>query len=226
MKIVGISDLHGYLPENIKKCDILIIAGDLFPLNCQCDIKKCEEWFNKTFCKWCNKVDASIIIVVAGNHDFYFEKNSQKHIYEIIASNNLINKVIYLQDEMYEYNGLKIYGCPWCTGPNGWAFSPNQQNADINLFYQAIPDCDILICHQPPKIDKVGCSYPYKPYEIDYGSYALRSVIEQKNIKYVFCGHIHSGIHGGVEYNNTMIYNVSLKDEDYRVDYKPTEVII
>jgi Icc-related predicted phosphoesterase len=75
----------------------------------------------------------------------------------------------------------------------------------------------------PPKIDKVGCSYPYQPQERDFGSDSLRESIEVRdNIKYVFCGHVHTGIHDGVQFNKAMIYNVSVKNENYKDVYNVT----
>ena len=43
MKIAGISDLHGYLP-NIEKSDILLIAGDISPLNIQFNKPEMKKW--------------------------------------------------------------------------------------------------------------------------------------------------------------------------------------
>ena len=39
IKVVAISDLHGYLPE-IPECDLLCICGDLVPLNVQANSRK------------------------------------------------------------------------------------------------------------------------------------------------------------------------------------------
>ena len=56
----------------------------------------------------------------------------------------------------------------------------------------------------------------------------LKQKIISKDIKYNFCGHIHTGTHGGITTDecNTIFYNVSIKDEDYKVAFKPTYVEI
>ena len=38
----------------------------------------------------------------------------------------------------------------------------------------------------------------------------------------VFCGHIHTGQHGGVDFGTSRIYNVSRLDERYEIAYEPT----
>ena len=43
MKICTISDLHGYLPNNIEESDLLLIAGDLIPLDIQSSYSLSEE---------------------------------------------------------------------------------------------------------------------------------------------------------------------------------------
>jgi Icc-related predicted phosphoesterase len=50
----------------------------------------------------------------------------------------------------------------------------------------------------------------------------LTKVLEDKNIKINICGHIHTGIHNGVQYGNTKIYNVSMVDEGYTECYPVT----
>ena len=46
------------------------------------------------------------------------------------------------------------------------------------------------------------------------------------NIKYLFCGHIHTGLHSEELIGNTKCYNVSLKDENYKLSfpYKVLEI--
>jgi len=139
----------------------------------------------------------------------------------------LASKLIYLQDTSYTFNGIKFYGCPWVKGPAGWAFYlPNVEDK-----YNAIDDeVDVLLTHQPPRIGKLGCSYPNLPREREFGSDRLREAIASKKIRYNFCGHIHSGDHNKVLYPTTNVdtefYNVSLKDEAYLPTYEPLYINI
>jgi len=225
-RIIAISDLHGYLPEIEYETDILLIAGDLFPLEVQRSTSLSEEWLRSEFADWAKNVPAKYIVMVAGNHDFFFERVSPIKTELILGEVGLAEKVFYLENTLIEIEGIKIFGCPYCSGPFGWAFCPSDSVDWVKPKYDMIQDCDILLCHQPPKVGKVGCSYPGKPYERNFGSEYLAEVISKKNIGAVVCGHIHGGQHDGVDYNGTMVYNVSLKDEDYKVNYLPTKLIL
>ena len=57
-----------------------------------------------------------------------------------------------------------------------------------------------------------------------FGSPELTEAIAEKCPRFVFCGHIHTGLHGGVDFEATRIYNVSRLDERYEVAYEPTWV--
>ena len=46
------------------------------------------------------------------------------------------------------------------------------------------------------------------------------------NDQSLLCGHIHTGQHGGVDFESTSIYNVSRLDERYEIAYEPTWVEI
>ena len=45
---------------------------------------------------------------------------------------------------------------------------------------------------------------------------------QEKRPRFVFCGHIHTGQHGGVNFGTSRIYNVSRLDERYEIAYEPT----
>jgi hypothetical protein len=48
------------------------------------------------------------------------------------------------------------------------------------------------------------------------------AISNKPNIKYSVFGHIHSGEHRGTKNeHNTVMYNVSLKDENYVILYEP-----
>jgi len=246
MKICAISDLHGTLPS-IGECDVVFICGDIFPTRIDTMTKECHEWFNGPFADWINELPCKQVFLIAGNHDFYLESElsyfgeNEQHYTELSRIKRIIrenekmkDKLVYLQDESYTLeNGMKVYGTPWCISPKGFAFIDSSGKP-----YEEIPmDCDILLVHQPPRVGKLGCSNPNTQYEVNYASKSLANAIADRHIKYVFCGHIHSGIHGGIYvddtketlypfYKDTLYYNVSIKDEEYKVRYEPTFVMI
>lgn len=219
MRFCVISDMHGYLPA-IEKCDVVLICGDIFPLEIQRKMDLCSKWYKNEFTEWAYNVDCENVIFISGNHDFYFERMEN----EVLEWNMTHNKLVYIKDFAYQYHDLKIYGTPYCSQLYNWAFSQSEVVTEEK--YDMIPDCDILMTHQPPKFLKIGCSYPFAPFERDFGNNYLTSVIMKHNIRYLFCGHIHTGDHNMnplVNDNNNVIemYNVSLKNESYNVAYKP-----
>ena len=72
MKIVAISDMHGYL-KDIPECELLIIAGDISPLRIQSNTAKMLEWLEDDFMPWLESQLCRKVVLVAGNHDFIFE---------------------------------------------------------------------------------------------------------------------------------------------------------
>lgn len=222
MKIAALSDMHGLLPDvkTIEKSELFIIAGDIFPTNIQHNISACREWYMSTFLDWVDLLPVKKVIVVGGNHDFFFEHFKSLAINSLhYARPEITKKIVYLQDESYDYNGLKIYGTPWCENLWRWAFFA----ADTLDKYKNIPkELDILITHQPPRIGDVGVSDIGTAFEENYGSQNLADVIDARRIKKVICGHVHSGVHGGINHGHTTIYNVSYVDEGYRAEYPIT----
>ena len=76
MKICAISDLHGYLPKDLPESDLLLIAGDIMPLRFQSNMARSKEWLEKEFKQWCKEQETYEIVLIGGNHDFYFEKET------------------------------------------------------------------------------------------------------------------------------------------------------
>lgn len=224
MKISAMSDMHGNLPP-IEPCDLLLIAGDISPLRIQNRYELMIDWMQDYFYPWVDGLPCDKVVFVAGNHDFYLKCEGYGAIVKDIIEFGLQDKLIYLEDNSVYINGLVIYGTPWCTGPMGWPFCGAKESHEA---YDKIERCDILLTHQPPNFDKVGCSYPGQIYrERDFGSDVLYNAIIDKNIPIVVCGHIHTGYHNGVKVriNNEIIstiYNVSLLDENYEIAYDVT----
>ena len=65
-----------------------------------------------------------------------------------------------------------------------------------------------------------ACAHP-SPISSKFANYGFRIA---KRPRLVFCGHIHTGQHVGVDFEGSRIYNVSRLDERYEIAYEPTWV--
>lgn len=228
MKVIGISDIHGYLPE-LPSCDVVCICGDILPLNIQRNFAASWVWLLENFTDWANKLDCKHVVIIAGNHDFIFSECSKLgQDMSVLWKDS--PKIHYLQDSSVEIDDKLFYGTPWIPVLEGWAFYADSYQLE-DLFSQ-IPDCDVLLTHCPPMIGDAGkvLQSGYN-YGRDFGCEELRKAIKNKKIDWVLSGHVHSGDHEVTNYycepNGTPheinIVNVSIKDEDYKVTYKPFE---
>lgn len=114
MRLVCLSDTHGeqgrfMVPEG----DVLIHAGDFSGLGTEREVHKFAKWLNGLPHRW--------KIVVAGNHDRFFEKQPE------MARAYLEPDVIYLQDSGCEIEGLRFWGSPWQPWFMDWAFNLPQR---------------------------------------------------------------------------------------------------
>ena len=235
LRIAAMSDLHGNLPLNtdLDQIDVIVLCGDTVPLNYQRSNELTEEWFQYEFKSWVSSLVCKKVIMIAGNHDFWMFKKSKEYVQNNFRS-WFGDKVVYLQDELYVYQGVRFYGCPWCQGPLNWAFCPGDKYKTVTTvvpYYEQIPECDVLLTHQPPKIGNLGISLYWDDMrKQDWSSDALRQNIKDKHILVNFCGHIHSGQHTRIEYPvpgcDTVFYNVSLLNENYDVAYDPLYITL
>lgn len=223
LKIVAISDLHGYLPEIIEPADIMLLAGDIVPLRIQRNMPESKEWFETIFADWIEQLPVDHVFMVAGNHDWYF--------YNIVESNLSAfrvackGKLTYLFNETRTYidnNGLQwsIFGTCWCKEFCNWAFNlPNDKLVDK---FKEIPSkVDIIISHDSPyaygDIDIV-MDNPAKLWE-HLGNEPLAWRLFDVQYTLLVSGHIHSGDHQYNEYYKCA--NVSHLNEKYYDKYKP-----
>lgn len=204
IKIVAFGDTHGCHSKVIlPECDITIFTGDWScnTLTIEDDLTNFAIWFGQQRAKW--------KIVIAGNHDFVEKWPLEKTISEFARYG-----ILYLQDAGVCLNGITLYGSPWTTKFNNWAFGKNE--FELNEIWQTLPDnVDILITHGPPKgiLD-----YAHHQY---LGSSALKdSFLQCKPRIHVF-GHIHE--QGGKSHKafGILHYNVALLDEFYHLVRKP-----
>lgn len=220
MKIVAISDLHGFLDLDYLSvnCDVLCICGDIVPLEIQRNHTASWTWFNEEFLDFCERYPANRVIFCGGNHDFFLDTvEAQGKVKKYIADKYLSSKVIYLMDSGIDYMGKWFWGCPWVGGLPNWAFNTISED-----HFRAIPDCDVLISHAPiPGPTGTVLQKPDYNQGRDFGSKSLFECLKGRKIQYHVCGHVHSGEHDCIEIKGTKIHNVSIKDENYEVAYKP-----
>ncbi len=213
MKILCISDTHnqhGSIPINLinnedGSIDTIIHSGDMTNRGKKNEVLPFLNWFNDLPFK--NK------ILIAGNHDFWFEKATGSQIKNVLS---LRENIIYLRDSGVEIDGLKFWGSP--VQPWFWDWAFNKAGETIKPHWDMIPvDTDILITHGPIKgfldmtitNESVGCPY-------------LRDrIFELTNLKLHVCGHIHSG-YGEFEMSNGLkLVNASMLDDNYHLKNKP-----
>lgn len=229
MKIIGISDLHGILPS-IPECDVVCICGDTSPIEYDRYVYKVQEWFKMKFFDWIRNLSCKKVIFIGGNHDFFLDKSCAafvstredlRPIKELIEESGLSDKLIYLENESYQFEGVNFYGCPAVQHLPGWGFYTVSGDE-----YEQIPEnCDVLLTHMAPAINEVGRDLCLIR---DFGSRKLAKVIRNRpNLKYALCGHIHDGDHTPTPTTGgTMCINCSYLDNNYEPAYTPVEIEI
>jgi Icc-related predicted phosphoesterase len=214
VKIVAISDTHSKHDQlEILKCDLLIHAGDFSGWGKFEDVYYINKWFGELK----EKDIAKEIILIAGNHDGWVEQ------YPGLAKEELKN-CIYLNEEPYEYRGLRIFGSPYSPEFNNWHFMA-KRGKEIARHWAKIPDnTQILISHGPPygildvNTEEIY-SQPLGPEHL--GCEDLKKRIDQlKELKLAIFGHIHSSS-GMEEYSGVKFVNASVLNESYEVVYQP-----
>lgn len=202
MKIAMTSDIHRrkYILNKLKykKVDLLLVAGDLTNTGTQSEL---QEILNVI-----NDLDITHKVVVLGNHDgknsYNANGNGQKNYHWCKINYPNIH---FLNNEIIDIEGLKIYGSPYCQKYWLWDFEYNKDNQS----YLTLPkeNVDIIVVHEPPQSE---LSYD-TDYSIQIGNKSLLEYLQQdeNRCKLLVGGHIHSPLMRNITINGTMCYNVS-----------------
>ena len=201
LKCIAIADTHGmYKDLEIPDGDILIHAGDITRHGKLSELNDFNDWLGEQPHK--HK------IIIAGNHDWCFERQKETSI-------KILTNAIYLEDQSIEIEGHKFYGSPWQPWFMNWAFNL-QRGEEIQEKWDLISnDVDVLITHGPAfgildKIysgEKTGCEN-------------LLTKIEEIKPKIHICGHIHEG-YGRVVCHGIEFINASVTNERYKPTNDP-----
>lgn len=204
MKIVCISDTHGsHTDIEIPAGDVLIHAGDA---TCEGALKEVAG-----FCNWFASQPHKHKILIAGNHDWLFERDPG-------LARSLTKGFHYLEDSEVNVGGLSVWGSPWSPEFNGWAFNL-PRGPRLAQKWDLIPvNIDILVTHGPPRGildltptgEMVGCAD------------LTRRLMAANPLLHVF-GHVHSG-YGELLEAGTQFVNASICDESYAPTNKPVVV--
>ena len=205
-KIVLISDTHGmHANLDLPKGDILIHAGDISKSGTREEVEDFLEWFCKQ--------SFEHKIFIAGNHDFYLERNND-------VLNNLPKEINYLNDSLCVVKGLKIWGSPITPMFYNWAFNRNRGD-EIMKHWDLIPlDSDVIVTHGPAfrRLDRTQRNE-------HAGCKDLFRVLEKIKPKLHVFGHIHEG-YGMIEVEETIFVNASNMNCKYELVNKPIMVEI
>lgn len=200
MKLCIISDTHGkHKHLKLPDADMIIHCGDFTSVGREHEVRN--------FMKWYSKLDQyKYKIIIAGNHDWLFERNSS------LAKTYIPENVIYLEDNEIIIDGIKFYGSPVQKPFLNWAF--NRSEAVLERHWKAIPsDVDVLITHSPP--------YGIGDYVSNYysdgcqGSPSLyMEIVKRIKPKISTFGHIHEG-YGIKVIDDITFINASNLNGDY-----------
>jgi len=185
MRIVTISDTHNK-HELLSEGDLLfpgemiIHAGDISGRGSKKEVTSFINWFSSLPYKY--------KILIAGNHDWGFEKTT-RGIYEQMCKDN---NIIYLNDSGAEIEGIKIWGSPISPAFNNWAFN-RFRGAHIEEHWKKIPsDTELLITHGPPEGILDSVLFPHPPYWNPHvGCRELLTHLHRLDVKMHIFGHIH-----------------------------------
>lgn len=216
MKILCLSDTHNqhdsipseYINNKDGLIETIIHAGDMTLNGGKSEVIDFLNWYTTLPFKY--------KILIAGNHDFYFERNEEE-IKDLLKS---YPNIIYLNDTGIRIDNILFWGSPVQPWFYDWAF--NKRGSEILEHWDKIPkDVNVLITHGPIKGildenrqgDKVGCQF------------LSEKIKDFTDLKLHVCGHIHEG-YGRLENEKTIFINASLLNYKYYMTNTPIEVKI
>jgi predicted phosphohydrolase len=185
LTLVAMADTHGYHESlRVPPGDILIHAGDLGRFGTLDELRDFDAFLGS--------LPHRHKIVVAGNHDWCFQRTPE-------LARATLSQATLLCDEAAIVEGIRFYGSPWQPEFMDWAFNL-PRGAQLAEKWALIPDdTDVLVTHGPPfgigdrtwSGSHVGCED------------LLRRVRQVRPRLHVF-GHIHEG--GGVYREDATVF--------------------
>jgi Icc-related predicted phosphoesterase len=201
VKVVLISDTHQLHDALvIPPGDLLIHAGDSGRRGTLEELRAFNDFLGR--------LPHPQKIVIAGNRDYFFERQPEE-------SRKILSNAVYLQDEEISVGGFRIYGSPWQPPFMNTAFNLARGEPLRKKWALVPPGIDILVTHTPP----FGIGDRTIGGECVGDRDLLEAVRRIKPRLHVF-GHVHEG-YGQFPQNNILFINASLTDAKMQLAYAP-----
>jgi predicted phosphohydrolase len=170
-RLVCISDTHSlHARMLVPDGDVLVHAGDLSKRGRRDEIEAFDAWLGT--------LPHPHKVVIAGNHDWAFERDPEARTW--------IRNATYLQDEGVTIAGLRFWGSPWQPRFFDWAFNLDRGPQLAEVWAKIPEGLDVLVTHGPPRGvldrtargDEAGCD-------------DLLAAVALKRPRFHVFGHIH-----------------------------------
>ena len=145
MRILHISDTHGYAPDLLEDVDVVVHSGDLLP-NRTLGLRAIEEPFQKMWIEQHGeKLRAWLrdrpLLLVHGNHDF---------IDAVPVLRSVGIDAHGLDDRRFLFDGVVFYGFPHVPYFSGeWNFECGPRDLDARVQGIDLDGVDVLVAHAP-----------------------------------------------------------------------------
>ena len=197
MRIVAISDTHGkHNLLQLPKGEMIIHAGDISAEGSEGEVRN--------FLRWFAKLDFKYKIFIAGNHDFFFDGETNNYLAKVIPTG-----IIYLNDSGVTIEGFSFWGSPVTPWLYDGAFN-RTRGSNISKHWKLIPpSTDVLITHGPAYgiLDKNKVNF-------SAGCKSLKKIILSIQPKIHVFGHIHESYGKRILGNTTFLNACNLIDTD------------
>ena len=205
MRVVTIGDTHTkHRKLQVPDGDVLLFAGDG-------EFRSALDLID--FNNWLLELGHDLVIVIAGNHDFFCERFPNE-------VGKYLTKAVYLKDASYILpNGMALWASPMTTTFLNWAFMESEENLDRYHWSKIPQKTDVLLTHGPAH----GYLDTAEPQGNHLGSKTLANRVEKLKIPYVNYGHIHGG-YGIQKTKDTTYVNCSVLNEEYDVVNQPVVI--
>jgi predicted phosphodiesterase len=204
LRLVCLSDTHN-LHERVRipDGDVLLHAGDFTGRGTPREVEAFGEFLRR--------LPHRHKIVVAGNHDFLFQRKPER-------ARAMLGELTYLEDASVRIDGLHLWGSPWQPWFHDWAFNLPRGQA-LAEKWALVPDgVDVLVTHGPPfgvldrtiTGERVGC------HELTLARARIRPRLH-------LFGHIHES-YGVEQQDGILSVNACNCDLGYRISNAPVVI--